>query len=100
MEGGVLSIPNPPPKITSRPDTSFEDGNFTYTVEASDPDGDEISYTLKNAPKGMTIEPATGYISWNYGEEDAGEHVIIILVTDSDGASTMQELTLSIDSSA
>ena len=48
----------------------------------------------------MTIEPATGYISWNYGEEDAGEHVIIILVTDSDGASTMQELTLSIDSSA
>lgn len=96
---GDFSIPNSPPEITSQPETSFNNGNFTYTVEASDPDGDEISYTLKNAPKGMTIEPATGFISWSYGEEDAGEHVIIILVTDSEGAATMQELTLSIDSS-
>ncbi len=58
-EGG-FQIPNSPPSILSEPGAKFEDGRFSYAVEAEDPDGDSIDFTLMNASRGMTIEPATG----------------------------------------
>jgi len=93
---GSFKIPNSPPVITSEPDTSFEEGRFSYIVEAHDPDGDSIDFRLKNAPRGMTIEPAAGLIIWEYGEKDAGDYKVTVIVTDSEGAESMQELTLSI----
>lgn len=94
--GGSFKIPNSPPVITSEPDTSFEEGRFSYIVEAHDPDGDPIDFRLKNAPRGMTIEPAAGLIIWEYGEKDAGDYKVTVIVADSEGAESMQELTLSI----
>src|SRR3990167_2885808 len=93
---GSFKIPNSPPVITSEPGTSFEEGRFSYIVEALDPDGDPIDFSLKNAPRGMTIEPAPGLIIWEYGEKDAGDYKVIVIVTDSEGAESRQELTLSI----
>jgi len=93
---GSFKIPNSPPVIISEPDTSFEEGRFSYIVEASDPDGDPIDFRLKNAPRGMMIEPAAGLIIWEYGEKDAGDYKVTVIVTDSEGAESMQELTLSI----
>lgn len=94
--GGTFTIPNSPPVISSEPSASFTDGKFTYTVLAEDPDGDPIDFTLKGAPPGMTIEPATGLISWEYGPDDAGEYKVTVVAADSEGASVSQELTLSI----
>ena len=94
--GGNFTIPNSPPVISSEPSASFADGKFTYTVLAEDPDGDPIDFTLKGAPPGMTIEPATGLISWEYGPDDAGEYKVTVVAADSEGASVSQELTLSI----
>lgn len=93
---GSFRIPNSPPVITSQPDTSFEKGKFSYTVEAQDPDGDSMDFSLKNAPKGMTIEPATGLIVWEYDEKEAGDYKVTVIVTDSEGARAVQDLTLSI----
>ena len=45
----------------------------------------------------MTIEPATGLIVWDYGEQDAGTYTVTIVVSDSEGAKASQDLTLSID---
>lgn len=95
---GSFQIPNSPPEILTEPETTFEDGNFSYKVEAQDPDGDPFDFTLRNAPKGMTIEPATGLISWKYGPENAGEHSFKIVVTDSEGAYVFQELNFTIPS--
>ncbi len=94
---GSFRIPNSPPVITSEPDTSFKEGKFSYIVEAEDPDGDSFDFSLKNAPRGMTIEPAAGLILWEYGEKDAGDYKVTVIVTDSEGAKASQELTLSIN---
>lgn len=93
---GSFTIPNSPPIITSEPSPRVENGKLTYLLEAEDPDGDPIEYTLRSAPKGMTIEPATGLISWEFGQEDLGEHKVEIIVTDSEGAKTSQTLSLNI----
>src|SRR3989304_2059335 len=93
---GEFSIPNSPPKITSEPEPKMEGGKFGYTVLAEDPDGDPVEYTLKNAPKGMVIEPATGLITWNFDKKDAGEYKIEIIATDPEGAKANQILPLTI----
>ncbi len=93
---GSFKIPNSPPAITSEPGTSFEEGRFSYIVEARDPDGDSIDFSLRNAPRGMTIEPAAGLIIWEYGEKDAGDYKVTVIVTDSEGAESRQELTFTI----
>lgn len=95
VEGSIV-IPNSPPEIISEPGALFDAGEFNYTVEAVDPDGDSFDFTLRGAPKGMIIEPATGLITWEYGAEDTGDFEVIIVVSDSDGAETMQTLNFTI----
>ena len=73
LDEGSFRILNSPPVITSRPDMSFQDGKFSIQVEALEPDGDTLDYSIKNAPKGMTIEPSTGLIVWGFSDKDAGE---------------------------
>jgi hypothetical protein len=90
-------IPNSPPKIVSEPPLEIKDGKFDYTVEAEDPDGEDVEFLLRKSPKGMTIEPASGLISWDFTQEKPGtEYKIEIVATDPDGLSYTQELTLTI----
>ena len=92
-----FSVPNSPPEIVSEPPEEIQNGKFEYKVEAEDPDGDDIQFLLKNSPKGMTIEPATGLISWDFTQEKPGtDYNIEIVATDTDGLSYTQQLTLTI----
>ena len=95
-------VPNSPPVITSEPPTEIkgEDKLFEYKVEADDPDGDEIEIALKNSPAGMTIEPASGLIKWDFTAEKPGSvYKIEIVATDSEGGNYTQEVTLTIPQS-
>jgi len=97
-----LIVPNSPPVITSEPPTEIkgEDKMFEYKVETDDPDGDEVEIALKKSPAGMTIEPATGLIKWNFTAEKPGsEYKIEIVATDSEGGNYTQEVTLTIPQS-
>ena len=62
----VVSTANQAPIITLIPNTTVTAGeNFTYPVEATDPDGDVLIYSLTAfSPAGMTIDENSGVISW------------------------------------
>ncbi|OMH35344.1 putative Ig domain-containing protein [Motiliproteus sp. MSK22-1] len=55
-----------PPVITSPADeTGTENQNYSYLVEATDPNpGDALTYSLNESPTGMSIDPVTGSIQW------------------------------------
>ena len=93
---GSFIIPNLPPIILSDSETSLQNGEFRYVIKAEDPDGDAIEYTLTNAPAGMILEPASGVIIWKVGKKDTGEYKVNIIVSDSEGAKVLQELTITI----
>jgi len=95
---GSFTIPNSPPTIVSEPEGRMEGGKFIYTVKAEDPDGDPIEFTLKNAPKGMAIEPATGVITWEFDEKDVGEYKVEVTASDPDGGKAVQILNLRVPS--
>lgn len=94
---GKMMIPNSPPVITSLPKGIAEGGEFSYQVKATDPDGDEIIFSIAGAPKGMDIDPGTGKVVWKYA--DGGHEGSLdarIVVTDSEGARAEQVLRLNI----
>jgi RHS repeat-associated protein len=75
---------------------SLARGTYTYDVEATDIDGDAIAYSLATAPVGMTIDPATGLITWPVSSAVAGNHPVSVRVQTPDGRFDVQSYTLAI----
>lgn len=94
---GKFRIPNSPPAITGTPPATIDGNSLNYKVEATDLDGDPLTYSLRNAPEGMTIDPETGEIKWEYGPDSAGEYKIGIEVNDGDGGQVFQDMTVTVN---
>lgn len=76
---------------------SLAQGTYTYDVEAVDPDGDQpLVYSLDAAPLGMTIDPATGLITWPVSSVAAGDHQVAVRVREPNGGFDTQSYTLTI----
>ncbi|MEK7842212.1 MAG: cadherin repeat domain-containing protein, partial [Deltaproteobacteria bacterium] len=58
-------ITNRPPVIISLPPIAISNGKYIYEVKANDPDGDILTFSIEDAPQGMTIDSATGVIQWD-----------------------------------
>ena len=75
-----------PPKITSTPVTTATEGAlYVYKVEAADPEGDPIVYSLLQAPKGMGIDAKSGRITWTPQFAEVGEHSVTAEASDGQG---------------
>ena len=86
----VLAVSEPPvnnsaPNITSTPITSAQVGQeYLYDVEATDADNDTLTYYLITYPTGMYINSESGEIHWNPSEEQEGNHLVTVRVTDGE----------------
>jgi hypothetical protein len=87
---------NTPPTIVSSPASAKQGGQYTYQVQASDPDGDALSYSLEAAPSGMTIHPQTGLVQWTPAAGTRGRHQIRVVAKDPKGGFATQEFDLSL----
>ncbi|WP_165840151.1 Ig-like domain-containing protein [Motiliproteus coralliicola] len=77
---------NSAPQIDSTPQSpALVDQQYRYQLIARDADGDVLSYSLENAPIGMTIN-AQGLLQWTPTSEQVGTHAISIRVTDGKAA--------------
>ena len=80
---GCFSAPpaNQSPTITSTPITTATVGAvYTYDVNATDPDGDTLTYSLTTNLAGMTINSTTGLINWT--PTSAGDYEVTVRVSD------------------
>ena len=74
---------NSAPVIESNAVTTATEGAlYIYGVEATDPEGDTLTYSLTAGPTGMTINSSTGVINWTPTEVQIGEHDVEIKVSD------------------
>jgi len=72
---------NQPPTITSTPDTTATvNQTYAYNVNATDPDGDTLVYSLTTSPTGMTINSTTGLINWT--PTSTGDYEVTVRVSD------------------
>jgi hypothetical protein len=65
----VTQVNRPPVPVAVADRTITERDTLSLTVTATDPDGDELSYSLlPGAPIGMVLDSYTGQLSWVTGE--------------------------------
>jgi hypothetical protein len=80
------------PSIQPTPEShAFNGSEYSYQVKAADPDGDTLTYSLKSAPEGMTIDPAKGLIRWNVPPDFKGKFPYTVSVADGVGGVATQE---------
>ncbi|QTA93644.1 putative Ig domain-containing protein [Desulfonema magnum] len=77
------------PTIVGNPLTSVnQDGDYSFTPIASDPDDDPLTFSISNQPTWTTFNPETGELKGTPGNDDVGITTdIVITVTDSEGFS-------------
>jgi len=87
--GGYVNLP--PEFVNFNPPTQVIAGDFySYDVEAMDPEGGIITFSLLDAPDGMAIIPETGIIYWYPSYDQAGESYSVTVMV-SDGANSVSE---------
>jgi gliding motility-associated-like protein len=83
----VTAVNDPPVISTTAPATATEDVLYTYAAGVTDPDdannGTDITWTLSNAPAGMTVS-ATGVVSWTPPEGASTSGTVTLVVEDGD----------------
>ncbi len=88
---------NVAPKITTTPPLTVIAGRvYAYDVDATDDNGDPLTYALDIAPAGMTIDDQTGEINWTTAEDALGVHPIRITVQDGRGGVGWQAYDLTV----
>ncbi|GCL37155.1 hypothetical protein SR1949_22620 [Sphaerospermopsis reniformis] len=92
LEVGSTAI-NHAPNITSTPGFVANVGSaYQYQVEAKDPDGQTLRYQLLESPQGMTIDAASGLLSWTTPVN--GNYQVVVAVFDTEGLGVTQGYTL------
>ena len=59
-----------------------ENRTLTFGVEATDPDGDPLTYTASDLPAGASFDPATRQFSWTPDYTQAGEYTVAFTASD------------------
>ena len=91
---------NRPPVLNSiGAKTVNENESLDFTITASDPDGDALTYTVGNLPTGASFDANQHNFSWTPGYGTSGSYTVTFTVTD-DGASTQsdsEEITITVE---
>ncbi len=87
--GDFLPFFNRAPIIISEPAiTATESNQYSYQLEAKDPDGDSLTYLLTISPEGMSINSENGLIIWTPTNDQVGIHLIIVETSDGKQSDT------------
>ena len=61
----------------------LEHSALTFTIDATDPDGDAVTLSAIGMPSGATFNPSTGVFSWTPGNPTAGVYTPAFIATDN-----------------
>ncbi|RRS32694.1 MAG: hypothetical protein OI74_10725, partial [Gammaproteobacteria bacterium (ex Lamellibrachia satsuma)] len=92
---------NQAPSISGNPNTDVTEGEFySFTPTASDPDGDNLTFTVANLPEWAIFNSATGVLSGIPNNADIGIYNnISISATDGSISSPLASFAISVNES-
>lgn len=89
-------IRNVPPTIKGVKDARLEGDTYSCRVVAVDPDGDPLTYVLKDAPSEMSIDASTGTIRWEIPPGIRGKIPVTVSVSDGSGGNASYAMVITI----
>ncbi len=91
------NLKNRPPTIKAPGDqVAKEKSPYSLQINATDPDGDKLTYTMKGLPSGAKIDPKTGKITWTPTQKDVGVHNVEVTVSDGFGGKTVVKFKVTV----
>lgn len=90
---------NAPPTISGEPQASVLSGAlYSFTPSASDPDGDEITFSASNLPGWLSIRASDGRIQGIPGDSDVGTYSgIVVTVSDGELQSSLGPFSITVN---
>ncbi len=89
--------PNRAPEFTATPGTDVvAEQTYLYQATAQDEDGDSLTFSRIAGPNGLTIDAASGLVTWTTTRDHVGDHNVTLEVTDGNGGSDQQTFTLTV----
>jgi len=87
---------NTAPSITTTAPTGpwIQGDNYQYDVDATDPDGDPLTYSLVSPPPGPGISSSNGFITWP--SIPSGNHNLTVRAEDGKGGIDDQNFTINV----
>lgn len=93
--GAPALLSNQPPVLVPVGDQTIAEGSlWVISLAATDPDGDLLSYTSTGLPNGAVLTGRN--VSWMPSFEQAGYYTITFTVTDTDGLSDAETITIQV----
>jgi hypothetical protein len=89
-------ILNTSPVIEGQERFQVNDNDVTFHVRASDADGDPLTYSLKDAPAGMSIDRQTGWVRWVASPGATGKVPFTVIVSDGSGGEATARFSVTI----
>lgn len=98
----VSEPPNRAPTITGTPPTVVTPGTpYSFTPTANDADGDELTFSIVNAPSWATFDESTGRLSGTPGAGDVGTTSgIVITVSDGEASRSLAAFSVTVQAVA
>lgn len=90
---------NNPPTISGNPMTAIDIGSaYSFTPTASDPDGDKLTFSVRNQPSWADFDKTTGTLSGQPALGSVGTYASIeISVTDGKDKAALPKFAISVD---
>lgn len=92
----VAPANRPPVFQTTAPSQATVGSAYRYDADATDPDGDVVSYALADAPSGMSVDASTGVIAWTPLPTQTGSRTATLLARDGRGGEASQRLAIDV----
>ncbi|MDD5761879.1 MAG: Ig domain-containing protein [bacterium] len=89
-------IANTPPAIEGQEQFQINENAVTFHVRATDADGDPLTYSLKDAPAGMSIDRGTGWVRWVTSPGTTGKVPFTVIVSDGSGGEATARFSVTI----
>ncbi len=70
---------------------------YQARIEATDPDGDVLTFFLDDGHEGMTIDPATGMLSWSQTPSEDEPYDLTASVSDGRGFRVAKQFSILVD---
>jgi alpha-tubulin suppressor-like RCC1 family protein len=92
---------NQPPELAAIGNKTVDEGQLlTFAISATDPDGDNLTYSASNLPDGASLDPGTRTFSWTPSYTQAGSYPgVRFIVTDNGtpSASDFEDITVTVN---
>lgn len=95
----TVTAANTAPQWTSTAVTTASVGSeYSYTLAATDADGDDLTYSAETIPAWLTFNSSTQVLSGTPVHDDVGDHSVVLKVSDGEDDAT-QNFTIAVASS-